>query len=268
MTNSILVAWNKLIFCWKITADTPSFFRLIRASKNFSINRDRDFASVEADQYLVNIASRKKLITLRRFSGDLDIFFEIFWKHCYAVTQPDEKRISSVLDLGANTGMSAAYFYSCFPEAEFYCVEPDPENAAILKANLSGLIPDANLHILEAAVGSSDTAGQLVTARYAYNSTVIAEPGKGGVKVVTMSTLLFYFDLQKIDLVKIDIEGAETSVFEDAEWLGNIHFIFIEFHSEQGLKSGLAKLESAGFKWKNCIGNSMLIFAENTEWKN
>ena len=267
MTNNILVAWNKLIFCWKITADIPSFFRLIRASKNFSHSRNRDLTSTETDQYLVNIAGRKKMITLRRFSGDLDIFFEVFWKHSYAVTQPDKKKIFSVLDLGANTGMSAAYFYSCFPEAEFYCVEPDPENASILKDNLGGLIPDSNLHIFLAAVGSSDTIGQLVTARYAYNSTVVEEAGKGDIKILTLPTLLSYFCLQKIDLVKMDIEGAETSVFEDAGWLRVVHFIFIEFHSEHGLKSGQTKLESAGFKWKKCIGNPMLIFAENTEWK-
>jgi len=267
MTNSILVAWNKLIFCWKITADSPSLLRLIRSSKNFSHNRDRDLTSADTDQYLINIAGQKKMITLRRYSGDLDIFFEVFWKHCYVVTQPDKKKISSVLDLGANTGMSAAYFYSCFPEAEFYCLEPDPENVVILKANLGGLVPDDHLHILQAAVGSSDTAGQLVTSRYAYNSTVLAETGNGDVKVISMTSLLSYFKLQKIDLIKMDIEGAETSVFEDSGWLRNVHFIFIEFHSEPGLKSGQAKLESTGFKWKKCIGNPMLIFAENIEWE-
>jgi len=229
MTNNMLVAWNKLIFCWKITADTPSFFRLIQASKNFSHNRNRNLTSAETDHYLINIAGRKKMITLRRFSGDLDIFFEVFWKHSYAVTQPDKKKIFSVLDLGSNTGISAAYFYSCFPEAEFYCVEPDPENVVILKANLGSLIPDGNLHVLQAAVGSSDTIGQLVTTRYAYNSKVIAEPGKGDVKVLTLDTLLSYFSLRKIDLVKMDIEGAESSVLEDAGWLRNIHFIFITY---------------------------------------
>jgi len=268
MTNSILVAWNKLIFCWKITADTPSLLRLIRASKNFSHNRDQNLASADTDQYLINIAGQKKIITLRRYSGDLDIFFEVFWKHCYAVTQPDKKKISSVFDLGANTGMSAAYFYSCFPGAKFYCLEPDPENVVILKANLVGLIPDDRLQILQAAAGSLDMAGQLVTSRYAYNSTVLAEKGTGDVKVISMNSLLSNYNLQKVDLVKMDIEGAETSVLEDAGWLRNVHFIFIEFHSDPGLISGLAKLESAGFKWKKCIGNPMLIFAENKEWKN
>jgi FkbM family methyltransferase len=267
MTNKILVAWNKLIFCRSITADNSSFFRLVRAAKKFSRSRYLEDAGTGSDQYLLKIAGRKKTITLRRFSGDLDIFFEVFWKNSYDVSRLDKTKIFSVLDLGANTGMSAAYFYSCFPGAVFYCVEPDPQNVPILLANLDGLVPADHLHILQAAVGSSNTAGQLVPARYAYNSTVIAEPRKGDIKVLTVSSILSHYNLLSVDLVKMDIEGAETSALEDATWLKMVHFIFIEFHSDQGLKSGLAKLEAAGFKWKKCIENEMLIFAENTSLK-
>ncbi len=264
MTNNVALALDKLLFCRRITADISSFFRLVIASKSFSRSRVRDIPNQRSDEYLVNIGGKKKTMVLRRFSGDLDIFYEVFWKHTYAVTQLHSRQVSTVLDLGANTGMSSAYFYSCFPHAEFYCVEPDPANMELLKHNLRGLIPDHKIHLLQAAVGASDSRGDLVAARYAYNSRVAAGKADGDINVLSMDSVLSSFGLEQVSLVKMDIEGAESEALSDMGWLRNVQFIFIEFHDERTLKNGIAKLESAGFRWKICVGNKMLVYAENT----
>ena len=264
MTGSIAVAWDKLIFCWRICADPSSFFRLVSASKIFSLNRNRAMDVEVKDSYHMQIAGKKAEITLRRFAGDIDIFFEVFWKLAYSDSRLNKKTISTVLDLGANIGMTTAYFYSCFPESAFYCVEPDPDSMVLMKNNLAQVVPEEKIQFLRAAAGAADSRGEMVTARYAYNRSVRPNPAKGEVKILTIASILSHFNLQYIDLLKMDIEGAESDVFQDAGWLAMVHFIFIEFHSEEGLKNGIARLEERGFSWKKCKGNDMLIFAENT----
>jgi len=57
----------------------------------------------------------------------------------------------------------------------------------------------------------------------------------------------------QIDLLKVDIEGAETEVICSSEKLNNISFLFIEYHSlkntEQSLARLLNKLTSNGFRY-------------------
>jgi FkbM family methyltransferase len=264
MTGSIAVAWDKLIFCWRICADPSSFFRLVSASKIFSLNRNRVMDVEVKDSYHMQIAGKKAEITLRRFAGDIDIFFEVFWKLAYSDSRMNKKTISTVLDLGANIGMATAYFYSRFPGAVFYCVEPDPDSMLLMKNNLAQLVPSDQIQFLTAAAGAADSRGEMVTARYAYNRSVRPNPAKGEVKILTIASILSHFNLQYIDLLKLDIEGAESDILQDAGWLTRVHFIFIEFHSEAGMNNGIARLEEKGFSWKKCKGNDMLIFAENS----
>jgi FkbM family methyltransferase len=168
-----------------------------------------------------------------------------------------------VLDLGANTGISTAYFYTCFPDAKFYCVEPLADHIRLLETNLSGLIPIDNLQWLQAAIGNKDGSGTFVESRYTYN-TKVKEDKDGSVMVISMPSVFSYFALEEVDLVKMDIEGAEVGALLEPEWLKNVRFIFIEFHSDQGLIEGSKILAACGFTLEPVEANSMLIFGVNT----
>ncbi len=232
MVNSIALAWDKLLFCRRITANASSFLKLIFASKIFSGSRTRITPAGETDSYQMKISGKNIEFTLRRFAGDLDMFYEVFWKESYSSAHLKGKPVYTVLDLGANIGMATAYFYSCFPGATFYCVEPDPGNMELMKRNLATLVPPGKIHFLQAAIGEADSKGDLITSRYAYNSRVITERENGAIDVHAMSSVFSHFRLHQVDLVKMDIEGAESHAFSETRWLEEVKHIFIECHSE------------------------------------
>ena len=69
--------------------------------------------------------------------GDLFVLYEILAFDAYrispALVNPDS--VGTIIDCGANIGISSLYFASIYPSARIYSVEADPENLAILKSN-------------------------------------------------------------------------------------------------------------------------------------
>jgi FkbM family methyltransferase len=236
MRGRLSRAVDKLIFCLGITADLISFCKLMIGHKLFSQSRRLPKPEVE-DTYHLMLSGEDHKFCLRRFAGDLDIFFEVFWNRTYRLPVGHiQQPILSVLDLGANTGISTAYFYTCFPDAKFYCVEPLADHIRLLETNLSGLIPIDNLQWLQAAIGSKDGSGALIESRYTYN-TKVKEDTDGSLKVISMPSVFSFFSLEEVDLVKMDIEGAEAVVFADPscqQWLPKTEAIAIELHDDSG----------------------------------
>ena len=57
------------------------------------------------------------------------------------------------------------------------------------------------------------------------------------VKAMTLGKIIADYQLSKIDILKIDIEGAEKEVFEDtSSWIGKVGALIIELHEH--VKSG------------------------------
>lgn len=58
------------------------------------------------------------------------------------------------------------------------------------------------------------------------------------VEAFTMRELLEYSGFQIVDLLKVDIEGAETELFSrDVDWLTLVRCIAIEFHGDSRQRS-------------------------------
>src|SRR5260221_1476823 len=90
--------------------------------------------------------SRFKLLC-RPGTSDLAVFWQIFVDREYRCLD-QVKQARFILDCGANVGYSAVYFLTRFPEALVIAVEPDPDNCAMLGANLAGLPVDTALFAL------------------------------------------------------------------------------------------------------------------------
>jgi FkbM family methyltransferase len=86
----------------------------------------------------------------------------------------------------------------------------------------------------------------------------------GVVEAITVSDLLKAHSIDKVSILKMDIEGAEEQVFTapDLEWLDGVRVLLIEFHSRHGRQQILSLLRLRGFsvrRWRS------VYYAFNTQ---
>lgn len=178
-------------------------------------------------------------LTVRlRGSSDMPVFREIFVEEPFSSLR-ELGNPSFVVDLGANAGYSSAYFLNCFPNARLVAVEPDPRNAEICRLNLAPY--GERVRILQGAIWSECTELSLLTQSSETKgrecATQVTEDGTGSQEKVPawdMETLMQMVHCSEIDLLKIDIEGAERAVFCDRaqSWLERVRNLCIELHGD------------------------------------
>lgn len=226
---------NKILFASKITAGLPSFVSLLWHSKKLRWSKTGFIKAKPTSRPVcikINQQDTERELFLRTFDGDIDIFFEIFWKKIYELPQLDPANIKTIIDLGANIGLSALYFLNSYPNANLFCVEPEHSNFELLSQNLLLEINSGKAKAIELAVMGQDGNVSFTSASAKYNSKVLANGGEKKTKAVSMTTLLKLFAIDHIDLLKVDVEGAEKYIFSaDTEWLNKVDNVIIEVHS-------------------------------------
>lgn len=229
MFDKITTAVRKFFFCFSITADLTSFFRLLVNTKRY-----RYGSSIRKDTpvpYRLLLNGRKEIVFLRTYSGDIEIFYEVFWKKAYSLPPHAAKRLSTIVDLGANTGMASLFFLTHYPNTRVYAVEADSQNMQVLLMNLSSAIASNRVVALHAAVFSEDTELYLQVKEKAYNSSISQQKTDIPVQGISMNTLMQKYALDKIDLLKVDIEGGEEVLFaENTNWIDKVGIIIAEIH--------------------------------------
>ncbi|MBE9241027.1 FkbM family methyltransferase [Synechocystis salina] len=173
---------------------------------------------------------------------------EIFIGQIYAFNT--NNRHPLIIDCGANIGLGSIYFKQLYPQSKIIAFEPDPQIYEILKFNLDSL-GMSDVQISNTAVWNQES--KLSFFKEGAFSGRIAKVGDDNlieVKTTRLKSLLG----QKIDFLKIDIEGAEYPVIKDCqELLKNVERIFIEYHShyqeKQNLHDILAILTEEGFRY-------------------
>lgn len=184
-----------------------------------------------------------------KFSDGASILFtydEIFRKRIYAFQS--ETRTPFIIDAGANVGMSVIFFKQMFPESEILAFEPDKRIFSFLSANIKdfGL---QNVTLINK--GLWDSEGELTFDSEGADAGRISESPQNPTTIHVVS--LRQYLSRPVDFLKIDIEGAETTVLKDcADLLYNVKNIFVEYHSfvgqEQVLPELLLILKKSGFR--------------------
>lgn len=180
----------------------------------------------------------------------LFMYREIFEKEIYHFTTDSANPY--IIDCGSNIGLSIVYFKKLFPQSAIVGFEPEPEAFATLQENirLSGLdgIELKNKGVwdcetfLDFSPDGSD-GGRIAPKKYR-NHTLPIETVR----------LKDFLQEKPVDLLKMDIEGAELTVINDCRAeLHNVKRVFIEYHSFSGepqdLDSILRILKDAGFRY-------------------
>lgn len=154
---------------------------------------------------------------------------------------------ANIVDLGGNIGTAAADFAASYPTARVITVEMDRSNYELCHQNTSSF--GARVTALHAAIWHKNE-----TVRYdgdgedGFHITDGSDPSRS-VEGITMKELIRRFEIPKIDYLKIDIEGAERQLFQDADlgWLAQVDTLCCEIHAPDlfSLISGV--LETEGF---------------------
>ena len=180
-------------------------------------------------------------------TDDFFAFQEIFIQHYYdhEVGEPE-----TILDLGANCGYATLLFAARFPHAEIASVEPHPTNLAALDSNLR--LNSTAATVIAGAAVCVDGPVTLFT-RESLSHGLLPCGRKPGEKAITVPgysipTLMKRLRWERIDLLKIDIEGYERVLFAGRPtWLNQVGCIIGEYHGTYGIEAVRSDLRPFGF---------------------
>jgi FkbM family methyltransferase len=165
-------------------------------------------------------------IRYRLNKGDLHSIREIWFQEIYRL--PFDGPSGILLDLGANIGMTSVWLAKKFSFAQVIAVEPDPDNAALVRQNLD--LNGITGQVLEAAIGPMEGTVRFDLSEVS-NLGKLSENGSLSVPMISVDTIIKKFTVTSFGLVKIDIEGGEQDLFDGpSEWLTCTKAIIIEFH--------------------------------------
>jgi FkbM family methyltransferase len=178
------------------------------------------------------------------------IYGEIFEKEIYKFNTHNPQPY--IIDAGANIGLSIIYFKKLYPTAKIVAFEPDDKVFEILQHNIASF-QLADVELVKKALRNEETTLQFYSEG-ADGGRIANEQDKSQIIEIPTCRLRDYLK-RKVDLLKIDIEGAETKVLEDCQdLLRNVERIFVEYHSfktqEQTLHKILAILQENSFRYQ------------------
>jgi FkbM family methyltransferase len=190
---------------------------------------------------------RKWQLPMRMSSEDYAAFREIF---LYRYYDHDLDTPETILDLGGYCGYTAIAFSARFPNARIAAVEPHPDNFAALTANIR--LNSLQVTVFQAAATVIDGPVQLHLGGGMTHGLMPTNHSTGQeitVEGLSVPTILGRLGWEGIDLLKIDIEGAEEFLFRARQpWLARVKTIIGEYHGAYQVSQLRSDLEPLGFR--------------------
>jgi FkbM family methyltransferase len=210
------------------------------------------------------------LITLRLGTSDFHVLKEIFVTDVYGFARPAltsiQPRITTVLDLGANIGLTVRLWARLFPGSTIVAVEPDAANFELCLVNAARI--DATVHGLRCFAGATSGVAALDRSlgAWAYRMADGA-PGRGDTPVRTLPEIMNLAGLgdSPIDLLKCDVEGAEAEIFRGGPpWIARVGAILAEVHGGYTAEALAADVRAAGGTWSMTVGGPTVLLVRQT----
>ncbi|MBL8027464.1 MAG: FkbM family methyltransferase [Fibrobacteres bacterium] len=188
---------------------------------------------------------------------------EIFLEETYGPKLSREDPI--IIDCGANCGFATAFFKLVHPKAQIIAIEPAPSTHRQLQQNAR----ENNwqqVQLIQAACGYQRDFLDLIesnsTSLISSSNPLRSSGATVRVPVIEVSKLIAQFP--RIDLIKLDVEGAEHDVMQDlmmTKSFVSVERLAIEYHHRMGdpscrLGSFLQTLENCGFTYSLVAGET------------
>jgi FkbM family methyltransferase len=234
--------------------------KILKVDKDYLIrikilNQLEEFETTPKNNYSFNYGGHK--MQLRNLSSDFNVFHQVlieeeysFAKDLYQKYFGTEPR--NLLDIGANIGLTSIYFSSAYPNINIIAVEAEESNFTQLKSNTASY---SNINPVKAAIWNSKTTlkiGDNFRDGRSWAFQVNTQNGFQEVEAMTLQDLTEKFSIEHVDILKIDIEGAEKQVIlEDKtidKVLSNTKLVCVEIHDSIVSRIEITqKFRDAGF---------------------
>ena len=229
--------------------------------------------------YITNFKSKfcSSLKLRKSPSSDFNVFYQIIESKEYLPVVTDYKKNFenlenyplNIIDAGSNIGLTSLFFMEHFQRARIIAVEPDLTNFEILSYNLREKI---NFEIIKinGAVWSSNSKIKVVNDfrdKSDWSFRVEESNDINSIQAYTINDLANKNNFNFIDILKIDVEGAEKQIFtatdSNLEFLNKTRCIAIEIHDEFECREEIyCILENYGFTIYN-EGESLIGINQN-----
>lgn len=180
----------------------------------------------ENDYYLSWVSGKEVL--MRKGKTDILVFKKIFIDREYDFHFTHD--VTTIIDAGANIGLSAIFFANRFPGAKIIALEPEASNYELLLKNIEGY---SNIFPVQGAIGNKKSKFRITNKNADHWNFQFEQSNDEGGEgdFYTVKELMDTFGMDTIDFFKIDIEGGEEMLFRDNyEWLAKTRSLSIELH--------------------------------------
>jgi FkbM family methyltransferase len=167
-------------------------------------------------------------VFLRHNTPDMNTLDEIFRYGHYELPELVLKTLEGVpppleiADLGANVGLFGAFALGRFRDSEIIAFEPEPANAEMHERSIRAN-PDARWRLIRACAATE--SGTVAFSADGYTTGRVGE----GDRLVAAVDVFPY--VATVDLLKIDIEGAEWELLADERFRGlQATAVGLEYH--------------------------------------
>jgi FkbM family methyltransferase len=198
----------------------------------------RLFAHLAPSIVTLRPAGYRAPLSFRRGETDSKVIRHVLVREEYRDTAALSD-VDLIVDCGANIGVTSYYLLHRYPSARLVAIEPDDDNFDLCRRNLAAF--GSRVVLVHAALWPRCEALRIDPASRALGAWGLrvepvepdAGPEAAEVYGLTLMEILRLADARPpIDLLKIDIEGAEADVFRAPcdEWLDRTRHIAIELH--------------------------------------
>jgi len=179
--------------------------------------------------------------------SDHRILFHVFGRRALEIPLQDAPRL--IVDGGANVGYASIYFANEYPDAQIIAVEPDAENCALFRMNSSAY---PNIELIQGGIwpSSADLVIEDSSVRSWSFRLMETSSENNHIKGFTLADILQRSDKQRIDLLKLDIEGSEERLFSSdySDWIGHVKTMVVEPHGQRARDAIFSATKGLSFK--------------------
>lgn len=164
----------------------------------------------------------------------LDIVYsEVFEELEYDIDVNNDAPL--IFDCGAHIGVAAVFFVTKYPNSKILAFEPNPSSVVYFRQNASRYLESNQITLHQVALGAKSEIVQLSPTKEAGSLLASTHFKYAGPSVpVQCHTLSSYLNEHtKVDLIKVDVEGAEWDIIQDlidSNSLNKIDNLVVEFH--------------------------------------